>query len=172
MTRSRTALTSKKMQDKKAQAWGFDLFAAIIIFLFGILFFYFYTINYSNSGEENFSVLQREGETIADSLLSEGSPQNWNKTNLVRIGLITDGKINDTKLQHFYELARDNYALTKSLFRVNDDYYVSFQEPVNINSSSVEFIGQQPASEENIVKISRIVVYNNSIKTMNVHVWN
>lgn len=156
---------------KKGQAWGFDLMIGSTIFLIGILFFYFFAINYPSENEESFQNLQHEGELVADSLLSEGSPVDWNVTNVVRIGLLSDGKINETKLEAFYYFARDDYNKTKGLFRVNSNYYIYFQENLSIGGQSVEGIGRKATSEENLVRVTRAVVYNNSIRSMNLNLW-
>ena len=62
---------------KIGQAWGFDLLVASVIFFFGLLFFYFYTINYSSGTESVFYELSKEGEMISNSFLSEGAPRGW-----------------------------------------------------------------------------------------------
>jgi hypothetical protein len=158
------------MKRKKAQAWGFDLMVALVIFLGGILFFYFYAFNYQNDSEELFQVMHREADTIADSLLSEGSPPDWTSSNVIRIGLLTDERIDENKLSEFYAM---DYNVTKLLFRIKDEYYIYFEEPMNIvGGFSVVGIGMNSSSAANIVNVERIVVYNNSIKTMHVNVWN
>lgn len=149
-----------KKKPKKAQAWGFDLIIAAVIFLVGVIFLYLYTINYPSGEEETLQNLQQEGELVADSLLSEGSPVYWNTSNVVRIGLLTDSKINQTKLDRFNAIP---YAQAKSLFRTRNEYYIQIEETL---------IGPEPETPENLVKITRVVVYNNNITTMNIQIWN
>ncbi len=42
---------------KKAQAWGFDLVVASIIFVVGIVAIYIFTLNFTKETEENFEIL-------------------------------------------------------------------------------------------------------------------
>jgi hypothetical protein len=156
---------------KRAQAWGIDLIAATAIFLTSIIFFYLYAMNYPTETENELQSLTYEAELVADSLLSEGLPIDWTPNNVIKIGLLSDNKINQTKLEYFYSLSA-NYQKTKSLFRVKNDYFVYFQEPMTINGSPVTGIGNPAAANQNLIKISRIVVYNDNIATLNIYVWN
>jgi len=153
----------------KAQAWGFDLIIAVMIFVVGILAFYFYSINYSGEGSVGFISLKEEGSLIAESLLSSGSPADWNASNVVRIGIYDNGRINETKLEEFYGM---DYSTTKSLFRVRDDYYLNFSSSLEIGGNPVDYIGLLPSGEENLAKVERVIVFNDKVGTMEVFVWN
>ncbi len=146
---------------KKAQAWGFDLMIASFIFLFAIFSFFLFASNYSFSDEENFQVLQYEGEIISDSLLSEGSPIDWNNDNVERIGLLTDGKINQTKLDRFYYLAEEDLNRTKSLFNVKNNYFVNFSKQIVVDGNFIDGIGNSNFNSDNLVRIDRVSIYNN-----------
>jgi hypothetical protein len=144
---------------KKAQAWGFDLVAGLVIFSFVLITFYFYAFNYSAGDEETFRKLQLEGKLIGDSLLSEGSPVDWDGTNVVRIGLLSDGKINETKLQRFIDL---DYNKTKLLFNVRHDYYVNFSKSLSVGGEDVSGVGGPVDSNaDNLVQIKRVSSYDN-----------
>jgi len=152
------------MERKKAQAWGFDLAVGAIIFLVGILSFYIFTTNISGS-DSRLQQLQKNGELIANSLMSEGSPSNWNRTNVVRIGLLTENRIDLAKLEEFRWLTEFDYNRTKTLFRVNTDYFVFFDmEPGN-------GFGRDYAEARELIKVTRVVVYNQSVTTLNVYSW-
>src|SRR3989338_11299241 len=92
---------------KKAQVWGFDLIIASIIFISGILLFYVYSINYPKESYEQLDKMFNNGEFIAEVLLTEGLPSDWNQDTVVRIGLTTGKKINQTKIKEFYLLANN-----------------------------------------------------------------
>jgi hypothetical protein len=154
------------MERKKAQAWGFDLVVGMIIFVVGIVSFYLYTTNIPTAGEETIQKLQQNGELIADSLMSEGSPIDWNSTNVVRIGLLSEGRINQTKLDSFRSLASSNYNLTKYLFRINNEYFVYLDED-QLNGMGMNYVGAT-----NLFKVTRVITYNQSITTLNVYSWN
>lgn len=150
---------------KKGQAWGIDLTVGVVIFLIGILSIYLYTTNFSGGAEE-FNDLAQEGASVADSLMSEGSPTDWSAGNVVRIGLLSGGRIDSAKLDAFQNLAENNYELTRKLFRIKGDYFVYFDGDEGSGS------GGDYSSASNLIKTTRVVVYENKITTLNVYVWN
>ena len=156
---------------KKGQAWGFDLILASMIFIFAILGFYMFVFNYSVDGEETFNNLIYEGQLVADSLLGEGHPIDWNETNVVTIGIMSENKINETKLNRFYNLTINDYDKTKRLFNVKYDYYINFSKPVYIGGSYQYIMGQQNSNPKNLIRISRFSIYDNTPITMNINIW-
>lgn len=158
------------MENKNAQAWGFDLLTGFIIFIAGVILIYFYTINYPSAGEDAIQTLQNEGQILSETLLSEGSPPDWTSANVVRPGILSNGKINQTKLEQF---ALMDYSQTKSLFKIKDNYYIEFQDNITINGVEREGIGSPPpANAENLAKITRVVIYQNNITTFSFQIWN
>lgn len=154
------------MERKRAQAWGFDLVIGMVIFIVGIVSFYLYASNLPGASEEIIEKLQQEGELIAESLMSEGSPIDWNTTRVERIGITSENRINETKWNAFKNLASTDYSRTKSLFRVKDEYFVFIGEDESGGA------GNNPSSPTNLVKVTRVIIYNQSIKTLNVYSWN
>ncbi len=159
----------------KAQAWGFDLMIATALFLGGIIIFYIYSINYPIEGKKSFEELYYEGSVILDSLLSEGFPSDWNAINVVRIGILDDEKVNETKLERFYNLNNSDYQKTKSLFNTKYEYYFNFSEPITLSSNGqvISGIGFEPISTSttNLVKITRVSIYKNKPVSVNLQVW-
>lgn len=162
------------MRRKKAQGWGFDLIIAGTIFLIGIITFYLYSLNYPKEGQETLDVLFYEGNFIADSLLSNGFPDSWNSTNVIKIGLTNNNKINQTKLENFYNLSTEDYQKTKAVFNTRYNYFFNLSEQItlpnigNINGIGLSFQGQNP---KNLIKITRISIYQNKSVTLNVYIW-
>lgn len=159
----------KKM--KKAQAWGFDLFMALIIFTSGIIAFYLYALNMPSEAENIIDTMNYQGNAISNSLLSEGYPLNWNENDVTNIGILSNDRINQTKLEKFSSLSSANYVRTKFLFNTRYEYYVSLSENFIINGNEVEGIGNKPTSPKNLIKITRITIYNNKPVTFNLEVW-
>ena len=168
------------MIPKKAQAWGFDLMIASIIFISGMLLFYMYSINYPKEGNEKLDKLFNSGEFIAEILLSEGLPSDWDENTVVRIGLTSDKKINDTKLERFYNMANepinpDGYKKAKSLFNTNYNFFMNFSEPITIEGTPIEEggIGKNFEGEQvtNLIKITRITSYQNKLVSLNLYIW-
>lgn len=163
-------------KQKKAQAWGTDLIIGFIIFSFAIIFFYFYSFNYSNETEDILELLTYNGNFIADSILSPGYPNDWTEETAIKIGIADNGKINQTKLERFYNLAQTDYNKTKTLFNTKEDYYFFLQKPFTINSVLIEGIGKPgitatTITSSNLLKITRFTIYQNKPTTAYVYIF-
>lgn len=157
---------------KKAQAWGFDLIIASIIFTAGIIIFYIYSLNLSDNTEETLNTLIYEGNSVANNLLSEGSPKDWTLDNVQEIGIHSKDKVNETKLYFFYLLSETDYQRTKSLFNTEYNYYIFFPDPININGTLIEGIGRvPPLDSKNLIKITRLTVYKEKPAILSVDIW-
>ncbi|HIG52013.1 hypothetical protein CXT76_01230 [Candidatus Parvarchaeota archaeon] len=159
------------MKLKKGQAWGFDLMIAISIFMIGIVGFYLFSLNSPSEGRDTLDSLFYDGNLIADSLLSEGYPENWDSNSVINIGIVNDNRINETKLQRLYDLTISDYSRTKNLFNTRFNYYFNFSRPITMGGVYVEFIGQKDLNPDNIIKIQRFVIFENNPVTLNVYVW-
>ena len=165
---------------KKAQAWGFDLMIASIIFVSGIVIFYIYTLNYPKETQEKLDKLNYIGENIAQSLLDTGYPDGWTTIEVSRIGLTNSNKINQTKLDRFYELANEplnpsGYAKAKSIFGTSYDFFVNLSVPMTISGSTPaengigkDFTGQVTT---NLIKTTRLTIYENKPVTIYIYIW-
>lgn len=168
----------KSMKYKSAQIWGLDIMMGLSLFLVGIMIFFIYTLNQSDETKESFDLLFYDGKILADNLMSSGHPQDWNSTNAVILGLTTDNKINETKLEQFYNIiyTENNYTKTKRLFNTKYDYYFFLDENMTINSNSIEGIGKPGISKNNIesrnlVKITRFTIYQNKTLPLYIYIW-
>jgi hypothetical protein len=160
-----------KKRGRKAQAWGIDLAVALMIFTFGIIIFFVYAVNKSNDAGETLDTMIYEGNVIADSILSEGNPKNWDFSNVVALGILSDNKINETKLENFYYLSVSDYSKTKQIFNTNFNYYFYLSKNMTINGSEVEGIGKEPSDEKDLVKITRFTIYEDTPSTANIYIW-
>ena len=161
------------MKQKKAQAWGTDLVIAFMIFSFAIIFFYFYSFNYSNETKDMLELLTYEGNFIADSLLSPGYPDTWDESDVLEIGLTTNGKINQSKIETLYEFTQNDYERTKTIFKTKYDYYFYMETPIN---STLEGIGKPGINSTNIealnlIKITRFTIYQNKPTTAYIYIF-
>jgi len=161
---------------KSAQIWGMDLVVGVIIFSVSLGIFYIFTLNDSGLSSEKVESLSNVGKIISNSILSEGSPVNWDSSNVLEIGIFSDGKINETKLESFYNLAVVDYPRTKIMFNSGYDYYFFLDDSMNISSKVVDGIGKPGVnrdniSSENLIKISRIVPYKGKLTNARIYVW-
>ena len=160
-----------KKRGRKGQAWGIDLGVAFIIFFAGVVVFYFYALNQPNETEDLREILSYEGNSIASSILSEGYPKDWNSNNVVTIGILSENKINETKLGRFYNLSLYEYAKTQNIFNTRFKYYYSLDKNMSIEGKELEGIGAKPANTKNLIKITRFSIYQNKPTTAYVYIW-
>lgn len=157
--------------NKKAQAWGFDIIVATGIFIFGIIAFFLYTINYPTGEDEKLDDLLYEGNVVSDNLLSEGYPTNWTTSTVSKIGLISNNVVNQEKLESFDEISANDYARTKTILGTKYNYFVNFSSPIQISGVNIEGIGLYPSNAKNIIKVSRVSIYQNKPVSIEVQVW-
>jgi len=162
--------------DKKAQIWGMDLMVGVIIFSIALTSFYFYTVNEVGGTEEKLGAIAFEARSITNTLLSSGYPEDWNSSNVIELGILSDGKINQTKLERFYDFASSDYSGTKRTFNTIYDYYFFMNENMTIYSNPVEGIGKAGTTRDNVnaknlIKVNRIVVYNNKPVEAHLYLW-
>ncbi len=155
----------------KAQGWGFDLMVASIIFITGLVVFYLYSLNSPTETQEVLNVLTYDGNLIANAFLSEGYPLDWNENNVISLGIMSNNRINQTKLERFYALSTSNYQKTKELFNTKYEYYIFSSENFTIAGQEVSGIGNFPLNPKNLIKISRITIYNNKPIDLNFEIW-
>jgi len=173
----------KKIKNKRAQGWGMDLIIAVTIFSFGLVAFFVYSLNSPGEAKEKIDALYYDGKILANTILSEGSPENWDLANVIKIGILSNNKINETKLKNFYNLAitEENYEETKDLFDITYDYYFYLNEKIDIygdGSLMLDGIGKPGFDKENIsedikdlIKITRYTIYQNKPMTAYFYIW-
>lgn len=170
----------KKVISKKAQGWGMDLIIAVTIFTIGLVVFYIYSLNSPGEAKENIETLFYDGKILANTILSEGSPTNWDKTNVAEIGILTNNKINETKLQYFYNLTKteESYKKTKNLFNIKYDYYFFLNDNMTTIEANVDGIGKPGVTRtseynnaKNLVKVTRYTIYENKPMTAYFYIW-
>jgi hypothetical protein len=168
------------------------LFGFLIIVVISIVYFGYYPkniINKDNRLNKPLKELSNDGENISDIILSEGYPKNWESDlpKVVRIGIFEDNKINQDKLDKFYNLVAIDYPKTKVLFGTRYDY--AFCLPLLPSGTSVmnistaggwihkECIGGKdsvaniPSTARNLFKVTRFTIYENKPVTANIYVW-
>ncbi len=156
---------------KRAQAWGFDLMIASIIFLAGIILFYLYAFNTPNESENIINSLSYEGNVVSNIILSEGFPENWDGSNVISPGILTNNKINQTKLETFYNFVVGDYSRSKAALNTKYNYYVYLSENFTIGGNQVDGIGSKPLNPKNLIRIQRFTIYNNKPITFNIEIW-
>ncbi len=143
--------------NKKAQVWGLDLVVASIIFLAGIILLYFYVINYSSQSRSQIEELSYDANLASTLILSEESA-----------GIVSDGKINQTKLDEFYDT---DYNSEKAQLGVTNDFYFTLDN-LEINGSPVSYVGKLNETETaSLVKLTRVTVYKDKLTKFEIFVY-
>lgn len=152
-------LSGKKMGRftlTKAQAFTMDFFIALVIFAFIISFFIIFQPKTSG-----FDFLQKEADSLSETLLSEGIPRNWTIENVIVPGIAKNNRIDNNKLNLIMSI---NYNELKNLLSLKNDFYVEFE------SSNYSF-GRKPVNAKNLASISRVVILESNLTIMRVEVY-
>ncbi len=138
---------------KKAQAFTQDLIIAVVIITMMILIFFSFYTN-QNIGTENIeNNVMSETKTITDYLTTKGYPDDWNSTNVVRIGFTdNDYTLMLGKLELFSNMTRDDYDKARTLLKTKYDYIIFFTDYNGnvLNITNQKFIGKQGINNTNI----------------------
>ncbi|MFH1915725.1 MAG: hypothetical protein ABIJ21_00530 [Nanoarchaeota archaeon] len=85
---------------RKGQAWSVDYTIGILLFLFAIIIGI--TIISNIFSNQEYEKLLKDAELVSDLLASPGYPSDWDNDTVYQIGLLTDGKVNISKLRTLY----------------------------------------------------------------------
>ncbi len=164
----------------KAQAWYTDFTMAMLIFTVALIIYFVYTTNLSKEEASLLNDLTSEAKFVSSSLVSEGYPSNWSSNTVKRIGLTdSNQKIDVGKVLN---LANLTYNHSKKLLGTVYDYTLFFEgsngtvlnisgfcckghEKTCINPDSACIINTNNADIDNLVKIDRLLTYDNATKT-------
>lgn len=108
---------------KKSQSWSIDFTIGLLIFLLAITL----SVKFINQSDNSdfFRDLYDESTFISEQLRSEGYPPNWTKESLVRVGLLSEGKLNLTKFSNFTALT---YPVSKNYIHTQFEYFMLFED--------------------------------------------
>ena len=142
---------------------------AISIIAIIVILFVRFNVNNDVDGENEYNEIINQAKIVSDYLFSEGSPTNWNSTNVVRLGL-TDGNnvLDKIKLEKFSNLSKLNYDKSLELLRLRYDYLVFFKDYDDniLNLTEDKYYGKNGVNDTNIedqnpinlFKVSRFIV--------------
>lgn len=163
----------------KAQATTIDFITGFVIILIALTIAANLVITIKDPN--NYQNMQKTAYTATDALLSEGYPQAWNTTNYIKTGLLNKGQINTTKLAQIQTIPYQD--LKSTLTNNNYNIYWHFKNKTTIQNITTCGYGDpsittnpttcEPTinAENNLLAIKRLVVHNNTILTMVIHVW-
>ncbi|MBR9676290.1 hypothetical protein GOV05_04745 [Candidatus Woesearchaeota archaeon] len=142
------------LRKSKGQAWIQDgILALFIVITTVILFFVGYT-NLQKEDINTFEAVYNKNAIVSEYLMLEGTPIDWNESNVLRIGIInSDNSINSTKLDVFYNMTINDYESVRSNLKTPYDFLVFFTDKNEtlLNLTNGFFIGKTGFNNTNIV---------------------
>lgn len=180
------------MFSKRSQTWTIEFILAFLIFSAALILSIKTVVNIY--GNDDLSSVIKEAELISGQLKSEGYPLNWNNNTVIRIGLISNGSLDNEKLNNLYSM---NYYSAKNTLATQYNYFVFFSNSKgNLplfyyanNSLSIEQgcgygydkivksydteckFNKSGLNYADLATIKRITVYNSTLVVMNIWVW-
>ncbi len=156
---------------KRAQIWYTDFMLGILIFVVVIFIYFGYAHSFNQDPSEITSELLMDAKAISSSLVTSGSPSDWNQTNVEIIGL-TNGnqRLVDEKIEMFANLSL-NQARTKLRTPYKFYVYLTDLNGTIVPMEGYQGVGQEAIDPDNLVAITRVVVHDSTLKNMVVQVW-
>lgn len=173
----------------KGQLWSLDFIIGVLIFLVTVVFFFVQMNSLELTPQTSLNRLVLEAQDISTTLMSEGYPPAWTASTVVVPGIVTDARVNSSRLN---ELVLLNYSVLQGLLRVSDEFFVFIEQGngcvlpldgrygvgnplVSVPASGCvapTSVNVNPASPETVVPITRYVIYNATPARLHVYVWN
>lgn len=153
----------------KGQVFSFDFLLASSIFLLtiGILFVYWTYTNIEIEETREINEMVYKAYKSSEIWFREGIPSNWDSTNVIDLGLETDHRFNQTKMNTMK--TEIGYDKTKIMIGLSGyDYNFTLYDA---NNNTVFSFGLNPSDPPSLIKIKRVGIYDSSIVTLEVMVW-
>ncbi|MFH1174517.1 MAG: hypothetical protein V1725_05245 [archaeon] len=166
----------------KGQSFTADFFISVIIFIAALLL----SIKIiAGLFPVDATLLQQEAITLSNYLMSEGNPENWSLTGSpYRIGLLTADRLDIAKYQWLTNQSI-SYSAAKQLMTLRYDFFINFQNETDILNITACGYGSarvvqdngnctfqlNSTSYDNLVKVTRFLLFNSSLIKMNVYVF-
>lgn len=154
---------------RKGQVFSSDFMIASSIFImaFSILIIYWTHTSYQIEERREINQMIEKAYIASEVWFREGIPKYWNSTNVIDLGLSNDHRINQTKLNALQDIGYDRvaYLIGLGIYDYNLTIYNS------TNDILFTFGKTPPNTAKNIIKARRIGIYNGSIVSLEVIIW-
>ncbi len=154
----------------KGQFFSYDAIAAGAIFVLALSLLMTYWLSTSGGTGADYS---RESFRIAETLLTPGSPADWESGAPKIIGIVekpNSKEISPEKLSKFREIAGEDYEALKPILVVETEYWIEFSGE-NIDCSGSCSFGKKPPGGSEIFSTTRLVVMNGKPAALRVVLW-
>ena len=156
----------------------------MLLFVIAVLLSVKIIVN-SFSVNTDFEILKDDATKMSEIFLSEGNPAAWTNETVIRPGLLTDYRLNESKVTLAMNITNTSYSYFKLKLQTNYDFLVGFQlkndtimnfngfysigDPsVDVNSTDIYWAG---VAYDDLVKLTRFVVYGSEVMRMVVYTW-
>ncbi|MFT4307803.1 MAG: hypothetical protein ACMXYM_00335 [Candidatus Woesearchaeota archaeon] len=147
----------------RGQVSATDFAAGFLIFMIAVFAFFNYS-QISTQGERDIDLVR-----LSEELLTSGYPADWNETNVLRIGLLSNDSIDTDKWMTLRGFDID----TKNTMLSTPYYYRISVHPSDLgiitNYNDTATLGYD--TSDTVRRIERIVAYNGTIARLEVIAW-
>lgn len=158
-------------KSKKAQIWGMDLMFGVIIILVGIIGIYFYSINLFGNSETSLNEMDYDANFVSSQILSEGYPIDWTNEDVKVPGILTENKVNQTKLDRIYNFSQNDYEELRQILGTTYNFYFNFSDLEITDIGNIAGIGKEINNPENLIKLERYTIYKDKITRLDIYIW-
>lgn len=158
---------------KSGQIWSIDYILGFLIFMLVAVYSFNLIMTAETPDVEN---IYDEGVRVSNFLLSEGTPDDWDRTNYRTPGIAEKNRINKQQLEEinkldFDELRQSYLARNDFVFNFPGSNLTPCVYGYEIDSTGCD-IDFDSVEYENLIRIKRYVILDSEITEMNVYVWN
>lgn len=162
----------------KGQAITLDFVTGLFIIITALIITT--TIFITNQKNSTFDETRRATITATELLMSEGYPEDWNETTIIKLGLLTNNKLNQTKLEQASNL---DYEDLKTALHTKKNLYFYLKNKTTIQNITACGYGDPDITtnqttceptlpqEGNVVIIERFIAHNENIQRLVVIGW-
>lgn len=129
--------------NRKAQHLIFSATLVLFIFFLATTLFYDSLFTPHDLGRRRYETVSKQADRLSDALVMPGYPDTWDRTDVERAGLTTDGELNQTKLTQLKQLVDDDYEEAKRLLGVRSDYHLNIT-----HGDGAVTIGKEPENPD------------------------
>jgi len=105
---------------------------------------------------------------ISQAWFREGTPEYWNSSNVIDLGLANDHRFNQTKMNSLVE-PQLGYENVGNLIGV--ETYDFYFRVYNTTNDTVYTFGVYPSNPKDVIKVKRVGILNDSVAILEVLVW-
>ena len=152
----------------KGQSLSYDFFIACIIFLLviAIIFNLWKDSNIQISETQKINQIIRVSDQLSELWMRKGTPENWNSSNVISIGLISNSRLNQTKLDYLNGIGYQNVKKMSGC-----GLYEFYLRIYDLSNNTMFDFGSYPSDSEFVSKNQRIGILNGTIVFIDTVVW-